>query len=353
MIRLNRIGNCGCFERLHRCDGNRTVGLLIVLSFLTGCSFLEPSWNYDESISDDLVILNAERRVIFFSDKGVLHNRPFGVSENIKAGHDQIQNRYRPKVICAEPSPDVVTQLALSGGMKALTQPGNSAEANLAIAAASLRLSNRTQTIQLLRDGLYRACEAYFNGVLGEDEYKNIIKGYDELLITLVAIEGLSYMGDGGRSLSLTVAAQTDSPEAKSLPSGVDKTVSGDEEADRNAALKADKKVKSIALRSRFGTNDQIVGDVEAVAANIQKIVRDYYCFQLGLKEKFYPDSNRSDKKSSTHEDIDDDEQEGVQNKATEIYGPFSQNVLEHLCSSNGDVVAGTSNSNNSSTAQK
>lgn len=46
--------------------------------------------------------------------------------------------------------------------------------------------------IQLLRDGLYRACEAYTNGIIDGREYKRIIARYDETMITMLAIDGLT-----------------------------------------------------------------------------------------------------------------------------------------------------------------
>ena len=50
----------------------------------------------------------------------------------------------------------------------------------------------RTQTIQLLRDGLYRACEAYMNGAIDQHQYNVILINADKLMITLLAIDGIA-----------------------------------------------------------------------------------------------------------------------------------------------------------------
>jgi len=80
--------------------------------------------------------------------------------------------------------------LAASGGANvAVAEKEVGGRAALAESAGAL--GPRTQTIQLLRDGLYRACEAYMNGVISSNDYRRILVAYDEILITLVALEGL------------------------------------------------------------------------------------------------------------------------------------------------------------------
>jgi len=340
MFCMDRFANRDLPEFHRRKLGYRAVLLALIMPLVvSGCSYLEPSWYYDDSVSDDVVVMNAQRRLIFFSDKGVLHDRPDNGLKEKGPGHKQGQHQYRAKVICAEPSPDVVSQLALSGGLKALTQPGNSTEANLAIAAASLRLSNRTQTIQLLRDGLYRACEAYFNGVLGEDEYKNIIMGYDELLITLVAIEGLSSIGENGHTTSLLVSAQSGSTEPPSMPAGMDKSRPDKAQADRSPDSKAGNKAGSVVAGSRLAGRD-VARDEDLAASKIQKIVRDYYCFQLGLKQKFYPSPDDLGRNSPSSTDGNADRPQERKRKAGRGFGNFDEKVLGHLCG--GKVVEAT-----------
>jgi hypothetical protein len=96
------------------------------------------------------------------------------------------------RYVCAEPSPDALSAIAASGALEAQIagQGGGAASASLNEAVASIGL--RTQTIQLLRDGLYRACEAYLNGAINEFGYALLLSKYDDSMISLVAIDGLT-----------------------------------------------------------------------------------------------------------------------------------------------------------------
>ena len=63
-----------------------------------------------------------------------------------------------------------------------------------------------------LRDGLYAACQAYANGVLGQDAYSLILSQYGNLLVRLVSVSSAS--DAGGKP-----AAASSSPPAASPPS--------------------------------------------------------------------------------------------------------------------------------------
>ena len=68
---------------------------------------------------------------------------------------------------------------------QAAGQGGGAASASLNEAVAATGL--RTQTIQLLRDGLYRACEAYLNGAIDEFGHALLLNKYDETMVSLVS----------------------------------------------------------------------------------------------------------------------------------------------------------------------
>jgi hypothetical protein len=50
-------------------------------------------------------------------------------------------------------------------------------------------MTERTQTIQLLRDSLYRACEAYANGALSDTTYALLLSRYDDTMVTMLSSE--------------------------------------------------------------------------------------------------------------------------------------------------------------------
>jgi hypothetical protein len=150
------------------------IGLLCASS--SGCTYFthyKDSAAFDESSYS----LDAKQRVVFSF-----------------AREDQQPGHRTSRYICAEPSPDALSAIAASGALEAQVagQGGGAASAGLNEAVAAIGL--RTQTIQLLRDGLYRACEAYLNGAIDEFGYALLLNKYDETMISLVAIDGLTGM---------------------------------------------------------------------------------------------------------------------------------------------------------------
>jgi len=102
------------------------------------------------------------------------------------------------EIICTEPSPDIAkaTQTALSlvaklKGEEALQISHSSAEAITA-------LVERTTTIQLLRDQLFRACESYANGAISATSYSLLMSRNNKAMITLML--GETAAGAFGRS---------------------------------------------------------------------------------------------------------------------------------------------------------
>ncbi len=94
-------------------------------------------------------------------------------------------------VTCAEPSPDALSALSssLSGGVSDVKVALNLAFSQ-AESAASIGL--RTQSIQLLRDGMYRLCEGYAAGALTNAEFNREQRRYQNLMLSLLAIEQLT-----------------------------------------------------------------------------------------------------------------------------------------------------------------
>src|SRR5205814_4453676 len=123
--------------------------------------------------------------------------------------------RVKPRqVFCAEPSPDVAKavseSLNISAALDAVAKGRElPVEGALKTAAAISRaraeslaqLTNRLATIQLLRDGLYRACEAYANGAVSETTYAIILSRFDKLMVTLLTGELVA--GNFGQSLAV------------------------------------------------------------------------------------------------------------------------------------------------------
>jgi hypothetical protein len=94
--------------------------------------------------------------------------------------------------VCAEPSPDAISAIAFSGGLKADVN-GQGGNINGAFSQSLGELGERTPVIQLLRDSLYRACEAHMNGVIDAGQYQNILAFFDIYSTTLLGIESVTH----------------------------------------------------------------------------------------------------------------------------------------------------------------
>jgi len=122
----------------------------------------------------------------------------------------------RRRILCAEPSPDVVKAVQNSfgfGGSLGIAIPAQASGAVAlsiakARAEAAAQLGERLATIQLLRDGLYRACEAYANGAINKIGYAVLLSRYDDTMVTMLL--GELAAGAFGRSLA-TASGTTES----------------------------------------------------------------------------------------------------------------------------------------------
>lgn len=94
--------------------------------------------------------------------------------------------------ICAEPSPDAMT--AYAAQLAAKKDIAEKASLNLAgsYQGSAAFVGMRTQTIQLLRDQLYRLCEANMNGWVNKEHYEMLLTRNQRYTLALMAIENLA-----------------------------------------------------------------------------------------------------------------------------------------------------------------
>ncbi|MEE1673729.1 hypothetical protein SNR37_003156 [Agarivorans aestuarii] len=93
---------------------------------------------------------------------------------------------------CAEPSPDAIAAFAASAAASANVEQ----KVNGALAAAvGNNVSStglRTQSITLMRDSLYRMCEAYANGKISDIQVANLLARSQNMSMVILAIEQLT-----------------------------------------------------------------------------------------------------------------------------------------------------------------
>lgn len=95
-------------------------------------------------------------------------------------------------VICAEPSPDSMSSFASELALDAKHKDALQATLGWAQQEAASFVGLRTQTIQLLRDGMYRLCEGYMSGALSASDYAWLSRRYQKNMVALLTIEQLT-----------------------------------------------------------------------------------------------------------------------------------------------------------------
>lgn len=129
---------------------------LTVTSLLSGCSALTPPARVQAIDKQEKIFwfdYDASRRggILYKFDEGEMEKNP------------------RPLRYCAEPTPDIA--LSILSDLKLGKQDGSVANASLN--ASVVKLAERTQMVQFLRESLYRLCEQSLNENIPYGEVKN------------------------------------------------------------------------------------------------------------------------------------------------------------------------------------
>jgi len=182
------------------------IFVIVAIFGLNGCSGNWHSIKHEFQVSGQnpsSVSIDAKQRVVLASS-GEVKNTTETLVENIgpdgkSAGTTRTitSSTQRLPRICAEPSPDAMTALAqgLSGSGDVT---GQKLDAALKLQGAytsnetAAYVGLRTQTIQLLRDGMYRLCEGYMDGSLSGSDFNQLHRRYQILMMGLLSIEQLT-----------------------------------------------------------------------------------------------------------------------------------------------------------------
>ena len=130
----------------------------------------------------------------------------------VKFGPGKTLSQENRQAICAEPSPDVAqafsealkiaVSLDRSAGIAADNETKRNIGTNFARSFSSsiAQLGERLAVIQLFRDRMYRACEAYANGAIDGSAYTLMLARADKTMATLLTAEMAA--GAFGRTLA-------------------------------------------------------------------------------------------------------------------------------------------------------
>ena len=110
-------------------------------------------------------------------------------------------------IVCTEPSPDYAVAFGRSGSanlnVAAPEKVSVGGGGTFAQTEQVTPFEGRAPAVLALRDGLYAACQAYANGVIGHDAYSMILSQYGTLLVALMA-EKPGEPADAGRRATLS-----------------------------------------------------------------------------------------------------------------------------------------------------
>lgn len=146
-----------------------TVLFLVAMAMLSGCANLHTisrrtSVPFGEKNQGRVIHLDAQQRVVVFAAA-----------------------KY-----CAEPSPDALAAYAAALGVAGAKLPNQSLAASMATGSMAGSIGLRTQSITLMRDTLYRTCEAALNGYLSDPQVAVLMARSQDLTAVILAIEQLT-----------------------------------------------------------------------------------------------------------------------------------------------------------------
>lgn len=139
-------------------------------------------------------------------------------------------------VMCAEPSPDALSSFASELALDVKAKDKVAAQFALSQQEAASFVGLRSQSIQLLRDAMFRLCEGYMAGALSPADFSWLSRRYQRNMVALLTIEQLT------RVAQVPTFAQVSQGMASASRSAA--AIQGDlEEIDANRTkLEADKK---------------------------------------------------------------------------------------------------------------
>lgn len=123
----------------------------------------------------------AHALLIDAKQRAILTNAPKGVS----AGQTALR-------ICAEPSPDALSTIAASNNIGLKTKGDIDLTQAMSLAESGGSFGLRTQSITLMRDEMYRACELYMDGAIDGASWEIMHRRSQNLMIATLAIEQLT-----------------------------------------------------------------------------------------------------------------------------------------------------------------
>ena len=198
---------------------------------------------------------------------------PFGATKG-RAIHLDAQQRlvvFAAGKFCAEPSPDALAAYASALGVSGSRLPKETIAASSALSSMAGSIGLRTQSITLMRDSLYRTCEASLNKNLSDSQVAVLMARSQDLTAVILAIEQLTgavaappitLAGSGSASAAATLMANTEALKQARAAEGKAKSERDAAEILKNEAETAYDAAKT-ETANRRAASDAMPADVE------------------------------------------------------------------------------------------
>jgi hypothetical protein len=146
------------------------VSLAMLASLISGCGEIHQESNIG---GVDTLSIDAKQRLMLVGNRG-------GISPK--------------RVTCTEPSPDALVAKAAVLAATANVTPeagGGSGSGGISggTSESAASIGFRDHTVQMLRDGYFRLCEAYLNGALTKEQYETMITNADTFMVVVSALQ--------------------------------------------------------------------------------------------------------------------------------------------------------------------
>jgi len=168
--------------------------IILLTALLSACSANHYSIHHKDQLKSDsseVIAVDAKQRFLLSSLTTITNETNPGTQGNTKT--TEVLRRY-----CLEPSPDVFSVLSQSAsGSGSFGQTADPKSINVALQAAFSSSEtgstiSRTQTVNMLKEMMYRTCERYLNGQIGDLEYPIIAARDQRIMSSILAIEQLT-----------------------------------------------------------------------------------------------------------------------------------------------------------------
>lgn len=173
---------------------------------------------------------------------------------------------------CSEPSPDALAAYAAALGIGASSPASGSASAAGGGQSSAASVGLRTQSITLMRDALFRMCEAFANGAVGPGQIATLLGRSQDLTAVILAVEQLTG-AVAANQVALTGTTTADaSATALATSELLDKALANEERKRKSleqatedqVAAKAERDAADRALKEARAHRDGLTDPTEA-----------------------------------------------------------------------------------------